>query len=428
LSTGKPHMLKTSTVSEAILKPRTLTVEDLPFLANLGTVENGILILERSSKGYKLKTPVQVPLERVLAVGERGLVKYVIRSLTSERPRLIPFVLENQTVLELARYLLRWRTGSPKTLYLYVDCIARYSNRIGVAPDGLISDVKDPEGMVRLKKLPRHIKALEHYVAELQDQRLAPSRISNYVKAIRALYRVNSVDIKLPYTLSRRSVRKDRAPRPEELLRLLDVADLREKVITSMLSLGGFREGTLVRLRYSHVSEDLKRRVLPLHIHVEAEITKGKYHDYDTFLGSEAVDYLRFYLDARRDGNLQRRLQPENIDEDSPLICDIRSRHPKPIGEKQIYKLIHELYFKADLLRKNRGGGYDLKVHSIRKFFETQMLACGIQPDYVKYMMGHTVSTYNDIKSLGIERLRSIYAGASLNIRPRQAVSKIEML
>lgn len=104
-----------------------------------------------------------------------------------------------------------------------------------------------------------------------------------------------------------------------------------------------------------HVREDFERKVLPLHIHVEPQITKGKYHDYDTFLGSEAVDYLRFYLEARRNGNLDRRLQPENIDEDSPLICDIRSRQPRPIGEKQIYKLIHELYFKADLLRKNRG-------------------------------------------------------------------------
>lgn len=415
-------------MTELILKPRILTVEDLPFLAEFGRVKNGVLFVERSPKGCKLKTPVQVPLQRVLAVGQRGLVEYVIRSLTSERPRLIPFVLENRTVLELARYLLRWRTGSPKTLYLYVDCIARYSNRIRMAPDSLLSDVKDPEGMVRPEKAPRHVKALEDYVGELQDKGLAHSRISNYVKAICALYRVNSVDIKLPYSLSRRSVRKDRAPRPEELARLLDVADLREKVIASMLALGGFREGTLVRLRYSHVREDLERGVVPLHIHVEAEITKGKYHDYDTFLGFEAVDYLRFYLEARHHSNLNHRIPPEKIHEDSPLICNIRSRQPRPIGEKQIYKLVHELYFKAGLLRKNKRGSYDLKVHSIRKFFETQMLASGVQPDYVKYMLGHTVSTYNDLQSLGIERLRSIYAGAGLSIRPRQAVSKIEML
>ena len=34
----------------------------------------------------------------------------------------------------------------------------------------------------------------------------------------------------------------------------------------------------------------------------EADITKGKYHDYDTFLGAEAANYLRLYLDQRRKG------------------------------------------------------------------------------------------------------------------------------
>jgi len=40
-----------------------------------------------------------------------------------------------------------------------------------------------------------------------------------------------------------------------------------------------------------------------VHVHVEAEITKGKYGDYDTFLGHEAVDYIRAYLDMRRRGS-----------------------------------------------------------------------------------------------------------------------------
>lgn len=71
------------------------------------------------------------------------------------------------------------------------------------------------------------------------------------------------------------------------------MGDLRQKAVISLLALGGFREGTLVRLRYRHVREDLEKGIIPAHIHVEAEITKGKYHDYDTFLGSEAVDSLK---------------------------------------------------------------------------------------------------------------------------------------
>jgi hypothetical protein len=71
---------------------------------------------------------------------------------------------------------------------------------------------------------------------------------------------------------------------------------------------------------------------------------------------------------------------------------------------------------------------YDLRVHSLRKYFKTQLVALGVQPDYVDYMMAHTVDTYDDIQSLGIDKLRSIYAAAGLAIRPKTQVSKVEAL
>jgi hypothetical protein len=71
---------------------------------------------------------------------------------------------------------------------------------------------------------------------------------------------------------------------------------------------------------------------------------------------------------------------------------------------------------------------YDLRVHSIRKFFKTQLLALGMQPDYVDYMMGHTVDTYHDVQNLGIDKLRDAYAATGLAIRKRTQVSKVDAL
>ncbi len=414
--------------TELILKPKQLRLEDLPFLVELGHVEGDHFLLDHSPKGYKLKTPVTLPTEKILAVGQRGLVEYILTSLLAERPRLIPIVLENASLIELARYFLRYRTGSPKTLYVNVDAIARYSQRLNISPDALVSDVKTTTGLMDMAKIPKHIRALEDFVGELQDRGLAPSRTANYVKAVRSLYRVNGIEIRLPYSLSRRSVRKDRAPKPEELQRLLDVADLREKVIITILGLGGFREGTLVRLQYRHFKEDLEKGIAPIHVHVEAEITKGKYHDYDTFLGAEAVTYLKLYLEKRRHGSPDGKVPPEHITDYSPLIRDAQSAEPGPIGEKQLYKLIHGLYHKAGLLERNHNGGYTLRVHSLRKFFKTQLMALGLQSDYIDYMMGHSVNIYHDIQSKGVEWLRNIYASAGLSIRPRSHYSKIDML
>ena len=77
--------------NDLIFIPRVLELSDLPFLQSMGEVKNGYFNLERSAKGYKLKTPITVPLSKILALGQRGLAKYIITALASQRPKLIPF-------------------------------------------------------------------------------------------------------------------------------------------------------------------------------------------------------------------------------------------------------------------------------------------------------------------------------------------------
>ena len=261
--------------SQLIIKPKQLTKQDITELNQFGKIQDNEFILEKSARDYKLKNPVKIPLENIYSAQSKGLIKYVIASLSRERPKLVPYVFESKSILKLANYLLRYRTGSPTTLYLYVDCIWRYTNRAALSPDHLISDIIDENRLPKQHRIPYHIKALEDYVCELQDNGLSPSRIGNYVRAIRSLYRVNGIDIKLPQSLSRRTVKRDRAPKPEELQHVIDIADLRERVIVSMLALGGFREGTLVKLKYRHVRDDLEKSITPIHIYIEAEITKA---------------------------------------------------------------------------------------------------------------------------------------------------------
>lgn len=75
-----------------------------------------------------------------------------------------------------------------------------------------------------------------------------------------------------------------------------------------------------------------------------------------------------------------------------------------------------------------RAKTYTLRVHSLRKYLKIQLLFLGVQPDYVGYMMGHTVDTYHDIQMKGVEFLRNIYAASGLSIRPKARISKIEAL
>ena len=194
-----------------------------------------------------------------------------------------------------------------------------------------------------------------------------------------------------------------------------------------MLALGAFREETLSKLQYRHVQEDLEANRNPIHVHVEAEITKGKYHDYDTFLGAEAAQFLKLYIERRKKG--VGAVPAETLTPESSLIRDKNfATAVNPVSSKQIRVKVHALYKEAGLIKQKRGRMYDLRVHSLRKFFKTQMLALGMQPDYVDYMMGHTVDTYYDIQSLGIDRLRNVYSAAGLSIVSKTKVSKVDAL
>ena len=64
----------------------------------------------------------------------------------------------------------------------------------------------------------------------------------------------------------------------------------------------------------------------------------------------------------------------------------------------------------------------------MRKFFRTQLSAAKIDDEIIKYMMGKTIDTYEDVQSLGIETLRNLYVAAGLAIRPKTKVTRIEQL
>lgn len=69
--------------------------------------------------------------------------------------------------------------------------------------------------------------------------RLASSTIGNYVKGVKALYKQNGLVLNLPFTFTKRRKYPDRSPKPEELQKVIEIANIREKVIISILALSG---------------------------------------------------------------------------------------------------------------------------------------------------------------------------------------------
>jgi integrase len=350
---------------------------------------------------------------------EKATKQFIVEGFKGKMRSLIPFALENESIQNLASYLLKYtKSKSKATLYQYVFSVYRFCRWIGKSPDDIIEEVKSNG-----KTIDDYIKAVDSFNGDLQAEDLASGTINNYVKGVKALFRTNELTLVLPYRIPKYVKYSDRAPTSEELSRIIEIAPIKGKTIVSMLALSGMRIGTLVKLTYRHVKTDLEARDVPVHIHIEAEITKGKYCEYDTFLGLEAVRYLKEYLDMRKAGT--EKLPPEVLTDASPLIRNECRNTVLPVSEAGISTLVHRLLFKAGIIVKGEAKRYPVRPHSVRKYFKTQLEHLRIPTEYIEYMMGHAISTYH---SIDVEYLRNLYASSGLSIRSKTEFSKLERL
>ena len=419
-------MIEKTTIAPAITRNRQLSLEELKSLNLPMTFQGNHVIISTSLTGWKLKKPVIIELKNLLDAKEKGLVDYIIRSCLNDRPGVISFIFDNQSMLKLARHFLRHLSGSYRSCLTYSVNVKRYAIWLGYKPDLIIQDVKPVGAIPDPIKVQNHCAFLNDYLAELQDNDLKPTAVNNCIKAVKTFYHVNGIEVKLSERLSRKVTYKDRAPKPEELTAMLDKSAIREAFIIAALATAGFREGTFCKLKYRHVKEDLEANRIPIHVHVEAEITKGKYHDYDTFLNAEASYLLKMYIADRRRGI--RYTPPEEITDDSPLIrSDHNAHRVLGVSEKTLRKIVHTIAVEADVSKKLPDSWmYSVRTHSLRKYFRTQMSASKIDSEIIKYFMGKTIDTYEDVQSLGIETLRNLYTSAGLAIRPKTQVNRIE--
>jgi site-specific recombinase XerD len=420
---------RTAPLASAITRTRNLSIEELKSL-NLPLIFQGdIVTIERSINGWKLKKTITIQLSKILAAQEKGLIDYIIRSCINQRPSLIPYIFEYQSMQKMVRHFLRHCSASHDSCVLYASKVKKYAEWLGHNPDLIIQDVKPVGAIPDPIKAQNHCGFLNDYLAYLQDSDLKPGTTCGFIKAVKTFYRTNGVKkIELDEPLSRKVTYKDRAPNPEEIALMLDKAATREAFIIAAIASGGFREGTFAKLKYRHVKEDLEAGKEPIHIHVEANITKGKYHDYDTFINAEASHLLKLYIQDRKLGG--RSMPPETLTDESPLV---RNSHTTDrtlsVSEKTIRKIVHNLAVNAQIAKKLPNSWmYSVRTHSLRKFFRSQLSTAKIDTEIVEYMMGHTINTYEDVQSLGIETLRNLYASAGLAIRPKTQVNRIEQL
>lgn len=256
-------------------------------------------------------------------------------------------------------------------------------------------------------------------VGALEAEGRSGSYIANCVKPLKSWLSFNGVEvqqrIKIPHRDELVRFGDERPPTPEELRRILSVADLRARVACSLIAYSGLRievlgnylgtDGLEIRDFPEVFVEDsgVRFEKVPTMIVVRKNLSKAG-HRFITFLCAEGCNYLKEYLEWRM-------RMGEGLSERSPIITPSRAglagKHIRTINI-------------GDLIRRPiREAGYSWRPYVLRRYFDTRMMQAEsegiIIRDWRVFWMGHKGDiehTYTVNKGLPedvIENMREAY-------------------
>ncbi|MFA5895341.1 MAG: site-specific integrase [Thermoplasmata archaeon] len=228
-------------------------------------------------------------------------------------------------------------------------------------------------------------------VSDMEEAGRAGSYVLSTLRAVKSWLAFNGVALEHPIKVrgaqSTPTLEKERVPTQDELRRILLAASPRERCAAVLMSHAGLRPETLgnyrgtdglrlgdlpdVRIKGKTVIFDK----LPAQVVVRPELSKSG-RRYFTFLGPEAADYVKAYLEERmRDG--------ERLNEESDIIAPAWST-------KAFLTSINV----SDAVRKAiRAAGFAWRPYVLRAYFDTQLLLAESKGKtthaYRQFFMGH---------------------------------------
>ncbi len=253
---------------------------------------------------------------------------------------------------------------------------------------------KNPQELLKLKD-----KALadliDDYVISREKKGNAGSYIKSTVKAVKSWLLFNG--IKLPRQIKVKDADKsptlseERIPAPEELKRIFNAGDSRERTACAFVAFTGVRIGVLGDykgtdgLKIKDIpdlkvdGEEISFLRVPAKVNIREELSKsGK--KYFSFLGQEGCMYLQNYLTERiRSG--------EAITPESALITAAKLGYR---GKQHITAVN-----VGDAIRNAiRNAGFTWRPYVLRAYFDSRLLLAQderlIQRDFRSFFMGHT--------------------------------------
>jgi integrase len=227
----------------------------------------------------------------------------------------------------------------------------------------------------------------------LRELKLASNSIKSRLNPIFHFYEMNDVSLnkKKIKMFKGEFVKKsrDRAYTDQEIKKVLDVSDLRMKIVVLLMASAGCRVGALPSLRLRNLERvDGKTYRITMY--------EGSNEQYSTFCTPECASFIDAYLEYRKSNG--EKLNPDSyLIRDQFDITDIEQIRNKSRGVSihTFQGIVDNALLKAGLRTTDHTSLHNrkeiMKCHEFRKFFTNQTVNSKINPEIREMLLGHKI-------------------------------------
>jgi len=318
------------------------------------------------------------------------------------------------------------------TKYNWMLQIKRFCKWIGKSPDELIAERKE-----QLKSDDERVRHqaemnLKRFLNYLEGEGLSENTKRNYFTCVRNFYKRNYVGLEFfrGDSPGNQTVSKGcRAANKADIRKMLEVSSPRVRALILFFKDTGLAEVDVAPLKLKDLDvktvADIFNLEAPIPIILTRKKTKKTGGKTITFLGQESLHALKNTLRMRQRGNPEiyirkkgkrKIIVPERLTLDSPIFRSYAKLYAVRNGEEGVGghltpNALSIIVRKAAVLADVWSRGFS--AHALRRFFQTSLEISGMNPNWIKKMMGHTLGGSEAPYSRPeIEVLKSAYAKA----------------
>lgn len=295
-------------------------------------------------------------------------------------------ILESKTVSEYINAI-----GNKGTKTQYEVRLTDFFSWLNINPDDYIKDprrLRIQEPLLELEYLDKVEKDINDYnnsfdnrVSELTKRSFSPNSRKNRIHTIKNFLEWNHIELSKKFWISFRRKNKsptvvidDISPTQEQIQKLVEIGDIREKTVIACQTCSGCRIGELLDIRLKDLKWDDYKRYGVLLVEIRADNIGNKTSKTRiTFFSEEAIRYLKVWLETERKKYLKVAEQKaKNLQKTGYMKGQVKDDDRVFPFSTNTWRdnSWNKLLRHTDMAWKDDIGHYRFRTHSLRKYFK----------------------------------------------------------